>query len=251
MKSIWGAAGLDELRRAMQDGALLGFDFDGTLAPLVMQPARAHMRPATRAGLVRLAALAKCVVVSGRALGDLEQRVRGIPLHDVIGSHGIEPFFGAHRLAARAAAWRHDIGPQLAHIAEARLERKPYGLTVHYRGAHDPARVRRDIRRVTAPLEDARMIWGDAVVDLIPLGAPTKADAIAHVCRTTRLRHVVYVGDDTTDEDVFRAGIQQGWLTIRVGHRESSGARFFLRDQYEIDRLLDTLRDCASNGGGA
>src|SRR4051794_678502 len=71
---------------------LLAFDYDGTLAPIVADPARARMRQATRRILSRLALCYPTVVISGRAHGDLRRRLGRLPLWHVIGNHGLEPW---------------------------------------------------------------------------------------------------------------------------------------------------------------
>ena len=50
------------------------------------------MRPATRALLSRVAALYPCIVISGRALPDVTERVKGLGLRGVVGNHGVEPW---------------------------------------------------------------------------------------------------------------------------------------------------------------
>ena len=49
------------------------------------------------------------------------------------------------------------------------------------------------------------------------------------------------MGDDETDEDVFALDQPGRLLTIRVGRKRQSLASYFLRNQAEIDRLLETL----------
>jgi trehalose-phosphatase len=189
----------------------------------------------------KLAAMVPCAVVSGRTQVDLTPRVRGIQWAAVIGSHGIEPFFRSQPFAVRARSWHTLIGAELAAIAEVDVERKPYGMTVHYRRSSDLRRVRRDIKQVLERLEDARVLWGSRVADVTPLGAPAKNHGMERVRRTARARHVIYVGDDANDEDVFHFGASRGWITIRVGQRRSSLAQYYLRDQREIDRFVSTL----------
>jgi trehalose 6-phosphate phosphatase len=220
---------------------LLGFDFDGTLAPIVRQRGRARMRRSTRAKLRRLAKVAPCAVVSGRMLADLKPRVRGIPLAAVIGSHGIEPYFRSAPFAVRARSWHSLVGAELAAISEVDVERKPFWMAVHFRRAADHERAKRDIRKVLAQLEGARVMWGHAVADVTPLGAPAKDTGVERARRSLRARHVLYIGDDTTDEDVFRFGRSRDWVTIRVGQLRTSAARYYIPDQSHIDRLLDLL----------
>jgi len=55
---------------------LFVFDFDGTLAPIVDDPAEARMAPATWTQLDRLGRLAPVAVVSGRSREDLTPACR-------------------------------------------------------------------------------------------------------------------------------------------------------------------------------
>ncbi|MGH7712994.1 MAG: trehalose-phosphatase, partial [Gemmatimonadaceae bacterium] len=213
----------------------------GTLAPIVHDRKAVRMSRLTRSKVLRLARAVPCAVVSGRTLADLTPRVRGIPWAAVIGSHGIEPFFRSQPLAVRARSWHTLVGAELAAIAEVDVEHKPYGMSVHYRGASDPARARRDIRQALAQLKGARVMWGATVADVTPLGAPAKDHGVERVRRKARARHVIYIGDDTNDEDVFRFGRSRDWVTVRVGRRSSSAARFYLPSQKDVDRLLDSV----------
>ncbi|HEY4526700.1 MAG TPA: trehalose-phosphatase, partial [Candidatus Paceibacterota bacterium] len=49
----------------------------------------------------------------------------------------------------------------------------------------------------------------------------------------------IFIGDDTTDEDAFRA--LKGGITVRVGRSSKSAARFFVRTRADVDALLETL----------
>lgn len=220
---------------------VVGFDFDGTLAAIVQKRGAARMRRLTRNRLLRLAKVVPCAVVSGRTLKDLTPRVRGIPWAAVIGSHGIEPFFRSKPLAVRARSWRSLVGAELAAITDVDVEHKPYGMSVHYRHARDPQKARRDVRLVLAQLEDARVMWGSKLADVLPLGAPAKDHGVERVRRAHRAQHVIYVGDAANDEDVFRFGKSRDWVTVRVKRSASSHARFYIPDQMSVDRLLETI----------
>ncbi|MGQ0641096.1 MAG: trehalose-phosphatase [Gemmatimonadaceae bacterium] len=247
MRSLWGSAGMHELRAACSGEPLLvGFDFDGTLAPGSRDRRATRMRRLTSSRLLRLARVVPCAVVSGRTLADLSPRVRGIPWAAVIGSHGIEPFFRSQPFAVRARSWHTLVGAELAAIAEVDVERKPYGMTVHYRGARDQERARRDIGVVLARLEGARVMWGSTVADVTPLGTG-KNHGFERVRRKSRAQHVIYVGDDANDEDVFHFGKSRDWITVRVGRSKTSQARFFIHRQRDIDRLLLLLHELHAN----
>jgi trehalose-6-phosphatase len=49
----------------------------------------------------------------------------------------------------------------------------------------------------------------------------------------------IYVGDDTTDEDAFKA-LPEG-ITIRIGEKRGSAAAYVLRSQSDMDGLLRRL----------
>ncbi len=50
----------------------------------------------------------------------------------------------------------------------------------------------------------------------------------------------LYIGDDSTDENAFRALKDRG-LTIRVGADETSSAQYFVKDSGEVETFLSFL----------
>jgi len=85
--------GLAEVRELEREAGHLSvfLDFDGTLAPIVDNPADAQIEPKVRAALEALARrdATLLVFVSGRSAADLEQRVE-IPNTVYVGNHGLE-----------------------------------------------------------------------------------------------------------------------------------------------------------------
>jgi trehalose 6-phosphate phosphatase len=71
--------------------------------------------------------------------------------------------------------------------------------------------------------------------------APDKGDALLRLIALEQADVALYVGDDITDEDVFRLDKPGTLLTARVGEAQFSAARYFLRDQLEIDHLMAHL----------
>ncbi|HEY6552324.1 MAG TPA: trehalose-phosphatase, partial [Vicinamibacteria bacterium] len=67
MKDILSRAGLEILREFAWSNVLLAFDYDGTLAPIVEDPASAHMRSATRELLHEVARGYPVAIISGRS----------------------------------------------------------------------------------------------------------------------------------------------------------------------------------------
>ena len=63
------------------------------------------------------------------------------------------------------------------------------------------------------------------------------------VLKRSDLKHVFYIGDDDTDEDVFSLPETEGTniMTVRVGRKASSHAGYFIDRQSEINKLLRLL----------
>jgi trehalose 6-phosphate phosphatase len=222
---------------------LVAFDFDGTLAPLVADPATAAMRAETARRLRQVAGSRPCVVISGRARADVRRRLGGAPVRGVIGNHGAEPWRGAERLARRIEQWKARLERDLAAEAGVWIEDKTYSLAVHYRGARKRAGARGRILAAAGRLAGARLVPGTWTVNVLGRDAPHKGAALETERRRLGCRLAIYVGDDETDEDVFAAGSNGRLLGIRVGASRRSRASYFVPSQRDIDRLLRLLAD--------
>ncbi|MBX7082333.1 MAG: trehalose-phosphatase [Nannocystaceae bacterium] len=223
---------------------LLAFDYDGTLAALVESPARSAMRPRTARLLQQVARRYPVAIISGRAAEDVRARLGGAVVRAVIGNHGAE--LGAHpqQTLARIARWREVLAAALADEPGVVIEDKRYSLAVHYRRSSRRAHARARIVAHARGLEAMRVVEGKAVVNLVPRDAPDKGGAIAWALAQLQCDAVIYVGDDITDEDAFRYDGGVPLLGVRVGADPTSAARWFLRSQRAIDRLLRLLLVC-------
>lgn len=242
-------------QRARAGAMLVALDFDGTLAPIVEHPAEAALPPATRRALARLAARTdtRVAIISGRALADVRAKVGMDGLH-YAGNHGLEidgpGVSRVHPIAGDAARALRGclelLRAELDSIDGVIVEDKGLTLTVHYRMAPDArARVERAAARCadmgTLRVTPGRMIvevrpdidWdkGRALSFLVDALLPSNADA-----------PVIFVGDDRTDEDAFRALAGRG-DGILVGHppRAGTAATFHLRSPEEMPSLLEAL----------
>ena len=222
---------------------LLAFDFDGTLAPIVQDPARARMRPRTRRLLGAVARRYPCVVISGRARHDVLKRVGSVPVWQVSGNHGLEPWAQNPAYPTQVQDWVRRLRRDLASHPGVVVEDKTYSVTVHYRRARYRQRALAAIKHATKSLHNARLLGGKDAVSLIPHGAPNKGVALERARRLLACDTAIYVGDDETDEDAFSARHAEGLLGIRIGLRGSSSAHYGLRTQEEMDDLLQLLLD--------
>jgi trehalose 6-phosphate phosphatase len=229
------------LERYASANLLVAFDYDGTLAPIVSTPERAHMRPMTRHLLKGVAQRYPCVVISGRSRDDLVHRLRDIPIVHVSGNHGLEPWAEDPRYIRQASRWVQQLSPRLAAHRGIVIENKTYSISIHYRAARDKQQALCAIDSATSDLRGARRIGGRMVVNFVPKGAPTKGAALERARRLLVCDSALYVGDDETDEDVFGVLGPEHLVSVRVGASAASRATFCLKHQGEIDGLLRRL----------
>jgi len=241
MRSILSDDGRGALDGLARERALLVFDFDGTLAPIVDRPADAAMPEPTRA-LLRVASLLyPCAVVSGRSRADLARRVEGVPLLAVVGNHGAEPGFGPVDRSPHVVvtAWGRSLRAALADVPGIEIEDKGLSIAIHYRRAAHRDDARRRVMAAVEALPGGRMFGGHAVVNVAPADAPDKGDAVAEILHRIGWRSALYVGDDVTDEDAFVAdGVS---VSVRVGRTDASAAGWCLPAQADVDALLAAL----------
>ncbi len=239
------------LRALARSRPLLAFDFDGVLAPIESRPSLAGVPPRTRALLRRLCGRYACAVISGRSLASLRQRLRGVPVAYLVGNHGSEwpqPDRRERQWTRATRGWRAQIA-DLAELPGVEIEDKRLSLSVHYRRAPDrPAALQR-ILAACETLAGARVVGGNCVVNVMPVGSIHKGRALQLICRKARRTTALFLGDDFTDEDAFgMRGDWPGLLTARVGRLPASRAAYFLRSQDEVDGLLEVLNGLATQG---
>ncbi len=241
MKAILSEEGRPVLEALARERALLVFDFDGTLAPIVEARDAAAMRAETRA-LLRVASLLyPCAVVSGRPRTDVAWRVEGVPLVAIVGNHGAEPGFGPvdRDLVREVRAWADALQRALAGAPGVEIEEKGLSIGIHFRRAPDRSWARRLALAAAARLPEARVFAGRAVVNVASAWAPDKGAAVVAVLRRLGARRALYVGDDVTDEEAF--GAEGVAVAVRVGRTHASSATWYVAGQREIDALLRAL----------
>ena len=242
MKHILSPGSVDLLAQLAWSRVLLAFDFDGTLAPIVADRDRAVMRSRTRALLTAACELYPCAVISGRAQRDVATRLGPIGVKYVVGNHGIEPGSDISGFEREIAIVRPLLEQALAPHPGLDIEDKRYSLAVHYRTSRRKREARRAIDAAVGALpRPMRVIPGKLVANIVPIGARNKGDILLELRDQEPADVALYVGDDVTDEDVFALDQPGRLLTMRIGTTTMSAARFFLRDQREIDSLLDWM----------
>ena len=237
------------LLRHLAANVALVFDFDGTLAPIVRDPDAAQMRPQTRALLRKVAVKFPCAVISGRARDDVAARLAGTGVDWIVGNHGAEwgwTQLDSISVEALVIEWRDRLVERLRGVDGVFVEDKRYSLAIHFRRSRAKRRALAAIAEAVAQLPEARVRRGKDVINVVPRGAPHKGIALQQMRSLLRCDTALYVGDDTTDEDVFTLDEPGQLVTARVGQSSASQAAYYLESQREIDallRLLVALRD--------
>ena len=207
-------------------------DIDGTISRIAPTPDEAGVTRRCRDLLRDLAARVDLLAaVSGRAAADARATV-GLREMVYVGNHGLEVWQAGEATALpEAAAFAADIAAALREVADdvqkiqgVLCEDKGLTASIHYRLAADPGEAR---ERIIAALQRSpaarRLRWteGRMVVELRPPITANKGTAVEMLIRRYALRGAVYVGDDVTDVDAFRAlqraGRATGVRTLAIG----------------------------------
>ena len=194
-------------------------DIDGTISPIAPTPEAARLLPGMMPLLERAAATFDVTAaVSGRAAADARRMV-GVDRLLYIGNHGMEywqPGADAPQVVAEVKPYlpaiaealdiaERDLVPRLAGV---RVERKGPSGSVHTRSAADPEQALVIVLEALRPVTDRlglRLTSGKLVAEIRPPLALNKGSAVERLVRDQHLRSALYLGDDTTDIDAFRA----------------------------------------------
>ena len=199
------------------------------------------MRASTRRLLRRASRLYPCVVITGRAKADVLGRLRNIEVCRVVGNHGAEPSPEADAMRRRVRQWLPVL--EGAPVPAARRGHRGQGIFGGGSLSAGPGEERDTTGRSDGrPIAQGRaVVGGKLVVNLLVPDAPHKGLALERERSHFACDTVIYVGDDDTDEDVFQLDRPGQLLSIRVGRKRTSAAPYYIRNQAEIDRLLETL----------
>ncbi|MDO8213700.1 trehalose-phosphatase [Conexibacter sp. CPCC 206217] len=210
------AAALGPLRADPRGTAVL-LDIDGTLAPIVRYADDAHIPEATRSLLIEIARRFGVVAcVSGRRASDA-RRIVSIGTISYIGSHGTELLRAGSTETVQDPAvrdWSRRIQAfgREADNAElrrlrVRIEDKGSIVAFHWRGAPDEEAARAAIDTIAGRAEQSglRTHWGRKVLEVRPPVRMDKGAGILSFLDGAELDAAIYVGDDVTDLDAFRA----------------------------------------------
>lgn len=244
MASDISPADLARLVEPMLPDALVAFDVDGVLAPIVERADDARLTPGALDALARLGARCTVAIISGRAVSDLERLFGFPPGLVVVGSHGLEQRGGRPVVLDDHERYTLDqlelLGTKAVEAAGegAWLEHKPASVVVHVRSADPELAVPAidAVSNLASMLDGAQVKPGHMVVELLARSA-SKGDALG------RLRDghesVIFFGDDVTDEHAFEV-MEPHDISVRVGPGDTV-ARYRLAGPDAVAEFLDAL----------
>jgi trehalose-phosphatase len=233
-------------------------DFDGTLSPIAPSPAQAELPQETRELLGRLSRSYPVAIVTGRALADIKEKV---------GVAGIT--YGAnHGMEIRSAAFEMDYdmgGERRAELKQAALvlrgiearydglvmEDKVSTLSLHYRLLANELEQEfiKELDGLLSPFKErglVRVTGGKKVIEVRPNVEWNKGRCVEWILGREGFAstYPVYIGDDETDRDGFRA-VRAIGASVYVGEQGSEAT--YHMEQGAVAAFLKWLveyKDC-------
>jgi trehalose 6-phosphate phosphatase len=229
------------------DSAALFIDLDGTLASI--EPRPEDVQPETdRSRLLRRlnARLnGRLAVVSGRTLNDVDRILEG----------AAPAVAAVHGLVRRGADGAVQVAPAHPGLGEARqklgrfaeahpglvLEDKGLALALHFRQAPELASQAVMAAEKCARQTGLRLQLGEMVAEVRTPGQDKGAALVAFMAEPPfRDATPIFIGDDLTDEDGFRAAQARGGTGVLVGPGRATSAHCGLADVDEVARWLES-----------
>ncbi len=245
MKEILLEENLKVLKECSSSNTVFGFDYDGTLAPIVDNPNIARMAETTSSLLRELNEIGSVAIITGRSIKDV-QRLLPITPKYLIGNHGIEGGVDDEALKEIKVLMRSLktslLSKLKAELVEhgIRIEDKMYSLSLHYRNSVSPYFAKKLIENFFKDHTSVRMVSGKMVLNILPNSNNDKGTAFLKILSLENVKWGLFVGDDVTDEDVFSRRDPRV-IGIKVGNIENTHASYYIEHQKEINLLLGIL----------
>ena len=229
-------------------------DYDGTLSPIVDRPELAVMSEEMRDVVKRLSKKFTVAIVSGRMREDVEKLI-GIEGLIYAGSHGFDisgP--GISMIERRAkemipliAETIKRLSEHLGSIKGILIEEKKFSVAVHYRLVEESclSRIKDCVNEIIQDNKSLRLMSGKKVFEILPAIDWDKGRAVRWITQALGISwteaSVIYIGDDTTDEDAFRVIRTRGTGILVSENPRDSAADFRLSSTEEVKNLFSEI----------
>lgn len=245
-----------QIKEVIRDKNVAFFlDYDGTLTPIVAKPELAVLDQDTRTCLQQLSQQYFVAVISGRALNDVRNLVAINTIY-YAGNHGLE-VAGPHSYQIK-----HELKPdfinllntvyqelvtKLHNIKNVIIENKLYSLSIHYRlvESHYIKQIEKTIDAIISQHPKLIKRHGKKVFEIRPRLAWNKGKVIFYLMQQLHMSldtiMPIYIGDDVTDEDAFRALKNKGISILVARHFRETAADYNLIDTQEVKTFLQAF----------
>ncbi len=230
---------------------LLFLDYDGTVVPICKEPSLARLSTERKSVLRTLSQIPWLFagIISGRPLKEVRNLV-GDEKFFYAGNHGFEILF-------KGKVWVHpellsfsyslikvssELKRATQEIKGVLIEDKKATVSVHYRKvtSQSPGSILKTVFKVLEPYPDLFAVTrGKKVYEIRPCIDWDKGKAVVKISQFFDFKPEplkIYIGDDCTDEDAFGV-LGKNDISIRVGYRKDSKARYFCRGSTEVLRF--------------
>ena len=241
-------------------------DVDGTISETAPTPQQAEVSPLCHHYLSLLSQhLALVAAISGRPADEVKNMLK-IDRMVYIGNHGLERWVEGHSEFTKNAqdypevikAVIRELAPSLS-IEGVGIDDKGITATIHYRLCREPLSVEKIIlaRLQDSPLaRRLRIMQGRMSINLLPPVEGNKGTAILDLIREYKLQSGIYLGDDITDIDAFRAiqsashssdfqGLAIGIMSREISAKLVAEADFTLNGVNDVERFLKWMSQIA------
>ncbi|XP_076918693.1 trehalose-phosphate phosphatase B-like [Bidens hawaiensis] len=226
-------------------------DYDGTLSNIVPNPDQAFMSKKMRRVLSEVARCFPTAIISGRS----RDKVYGfVKLDDIY-------YAGSHGLDIAAPFQCTDYQPSICKILDVlkeetsdikgvMLENNKFCVSVHFRHVsnEDFPILEEVVKSVVDKLDEFRLSEGKKVFEIRPDIEWDKGHALEYLLETLGYGSSndvlpIYIGDDRTDEDAFKAIKKRGnGYSIVVSSRpKDTMALYSLRSPSDVKKFLSRL----------
>ena len=236
---------------ASADGWAFFLDVDGTLIDIAATPEAVTIPPELPGILARLSERADGAValVSGRPIESLDRFFAPLRL-PAAGIHGAEMRFPDGRVETSAGAELEPVLKTMRALAvqypELLVEEKSVSATIHYRARPELGpKVAAALSLIVSGAPDLALQPGKMMLEVRPAGID-KGGALARFMAAPPFagRRPLAVGDDLTDEHMFRVAAQMGGLAARVGHNDrETAAKARFDDPQSVRSWLSNLAE--------
>lgn len=231
----------------------LFLDYDGTLVPIAPKPDQALLTPEVRDLLALLCRQFTVAIITGRSLGEIK-KIISIPKIILAGNHGFE-------ISSPWDSWVHPEAKEFQGVISrlatsleralkpflgAWVENKGLTLSVHYRlvKEEDEEKIKSIFyNTIEGHKEKVMVTLGKKVLEIRPNVPWDKGKAAERLSKLYKAPqgHRIYMGDDETDEDAFR--VLKEDITILVGQKDTTAAKYWVKDTAEVWLFLKKLRE--------